>query len=55
MVVESSGTLNHINFKILFDSGVTNSFISPSTLEKSGLATYKNDEFKQVSMASGDK
>jgi hypothetical protein len=37
MVVESSGTLNHINVKILFDSGATNSFISPSALEKSGL------------------
>ena len=27
-VVESSGTLNHINVKILFDSGATDSFIS---------------------------
>jgi hypothetical protein len=26
-VVESSGTLNHINVKVLFDSGVTDSFI----------------------------
>jgi hypothetical protein len=33
MVVESSGTLNHINVKILFDSGVTDSFISPSALK----------------------
>jgi hypothetical protein len=33
-VVESSGTLNHINVKILFDSGATDSFISPSALEK---------------------
>jgi hypothetical protein len=31
-VVDSSGTLNHINVKILFDYGATNSFISPSTL-----------------------
>jgi hypothetical protein len=38
-VVESSGTLNHINVKILFDSGATDSFISPSTLEKSGLVS----------------
>ena len=37
MVVESSGTLNHINVKILFDSSATDSFISPSALEKSGL------------------
>jgi hypothetical protein len=54
-VVESSGTLNHINVKILFDSGATDSFISPSTLEKSGLAAYEHDDFKQVEMASGEK
>jgi hypothetical protein len=53
-VVESSGTLNHINVKILFDSGVTDSFISPSALEKSGLAAYEHDDFKQVEMASGE-
>jgi hypothetical protein len=52
-VVESSGTLNHINVKILFDSGATDSFISPSTLEKSGLAAYEHDDFKQVEMDSG--
>jgi hypothetical protein len=55
MVVESSGTLNHINVKILFDSGATNSFISPSALEKTGLAAYEHDDFKQVEMASGEK
>jgi hypothetical protein len=54
-MVESSGTLNHINVKILFDSGVTDSFISPSALEKSGLAAYEHDEFKQVEMALGEK
>jgi hypothetical protein len=54
-VVESSGTLNHINVKILFDSGVTDSFISPSALEKSGLAAYEHDDFKQVEMVSGEK
>jgi hypothetical protein len=53
--VESSGTLNHINVKILFDSGATNSFISPSALEKSGLAAYEHNDFKQVEMASGEK
>ena len=46
MVVESSDTLNHINVKILFDSGATDSFISPSALEKRGLETYKQDDFK---------
>jgi hypothetical protein len=55
MVVESSGTLNHINVKILFDFGATDSFISPSALEKSGLVAYEHDDFKQVEMASGEK
>jgi hypothetical protein len=54
-VVESSCTLNHINVKILFDSGATDSFISPFALEKSGLAAYEHDEFKQVEMAFGEK
>ena len=52
-MVESSGTLNHINVKVLFDSGATDSFISPSALEKSGLAAYEHNEFKQVEMALG--
>jgi hypothetical protein len=54
-VVESSDMLNHINVKILFDSGATDSFISPSALEKSGLADYEHDDFKQVEMDSGEK
>jgi hypothetical protein len=54
-MVESSGMLNHINVRILFDSGDTNSFISPSALEKSGLAAYDHDDFKQVEMALGEK
>jgi hypothetical protein len=53
IVVESSGTLNHVNVNILFDSGATDSFISPSALKRSGLAAYKHDDFKQVEMASG--
>jgi hypothetical protein len=55
MVVESSSRLNHINVKILFDSGATYSFISPSALEKTALAAYKHDDFKQVEMASREK
>ena len=55
MVVESSSTLNHINVNILFDFGTTDSFISPYALEKSGLAAYEHDDFKQVEMASGEK
>jgi hypothetical protein len=54
-MVESSGTLNHINVKILFDSSATDSFISPYALEKSGLAAYEHDDFKQVNMASREK
>jgi hypothetical protein len=54
-VMESSGMLNHINVKILFDSGATNIFISLSELEKSGLAAYEHDDFKQVEMALGEK
>jgi hypothetical protein len=54
-VVELSSTINHINVKILFDSCVTDSFISPSCLEKHGLAAYEHDEFKQVEMDSGEK
>ena len=54
-MVESSGTLNHINVKILFDSGAIDSFISPYALEKSGLVAYEHDDFKQVEMASGEK
>jgi hypothetical protein len=54
-VVDSSGTLNHINVNILCDFGVTDSFISLFSLEKSGLEAYKHDEFKQVEMASGGK
>ena len=55
MVVESSSTLNHINVKISFDYGAIDSFISPSALKKSGLATYEHDDFKQVEMASVEK
>jgi hypothetical protein len=39
----------------LFDPGATDSFISPSALEKSGFAAYEHDDFKQVEMASGKK
>jgi hypothetical protein len=54
-VAESSGTLNHVNVKILFDYGSTNNFISPSALEKCGLAAYEHDDFKQFKMDLGEK
>jgi hypothetical protein len=46
--------LNHVNVKILFDFGATDSFISPCKLEKCGLVAYEHDDFKQVKMASGE-
>jgi hypothetical protein len=55
MVVESPGTLNHVNVKILFDFGAIDSFISPCALEKCGLAAYEHNDLKQVEMASREK
>jgi len=53
-VVESSGTINDINLKILFDTGATDSFISSYALNKCGLAARKQNNFRQVEMASGE-
>ena len=53
-VVESLGTINRIKLKILFDTGATDSFISSYALNKCGLATCKQNDFKQVEMASGE-
>jgi len=50
--VESSGIINGIKFKILFDTGATDSFISSYALNKCGLATRKQNNFRQVEMAS---
>jgi hypothetical protein len=47
--------LNHTKDNILFYFGATDSFISPFSLEKSGLVAYEHDDFKQVKMASGEK
>eukprot|EP00253_Pinus_taeda_P024492 PITA_24492 len=54
MVVESSGTINGIKFKILFDTGATDSFISSYALNKCGLAARRQNDFHQVEMASGE-
>jgi hypothetical protein len=54
MVVESSGTLNHINVNILFDYGATDNFISPSALEKSGLASYEHDDLNKSRWLRGE-
>jgi len=52
--VESSGIINDIKLKILFDSGATDSFISSYALNKCGLATHRQNDFHQVEMASGE-
>jgi hypothetical protein len=54
-VVESFGTLNHVNVNILIDYVATDSFISPCSLEKCGLVAYEHDDFKQVEMTYGGK
>ena len=54
-MVDSPGMINHVNVKILFHSSATYSFISPCALEKCGLETYENDEFKQVDVDLGEK
>eukprot|EP00253_Pinus_taeda_P029272 PITA_29272 len=51
-VVESSGIINGIKLKILFDTGAIDSFISSYALNKCGLAARKQNDFNQVEMAS---
>ena len=52
-MVESSGKVNNVKLKILFDPGATDSFISPYALDKCGLVACKHDDFESVEMASG--
>ena len=54
-MVESTGKVNNVKLKILFDPGATDSFISPYALDKCGLAAYEHDDFESVEMASGVK
>ena len=51
IVVESSSTINCIKLQILFDTDATDSFISSYALNKCGLATRKQNNFRQVEMA----
>eukprot|EP00253_Pinus_taeda_P016436 PITA_16436 len=53
-IVESSGIINGIKLKILFDIGATASFISSYALNKYGLAARRQNDFKQVEMALGE-
>lgn len=45
-VVESSGIINGIKFKMLFDIGATDSFILSYALNKCGLAACKQNNFR---------
>lgn len=51
--MESSSIINGIKFKILFDTGAADSFISSYALNKCGLAARRQNDFRQVEMASG--
>ena len=53
-VVESSGIINGVKLKILFDTSATDSFISSYALNKCGLAAHRQNDFRQVEMASGE-
>jgi len=53
-VVESIGIINGIKLKILFDTAAMDSFISSYALNKCGLAARKQNDFRQVEMASGE-
>lgn len=52
--MESSRIINGIKFKILFDIGATDSFISSYALNKCGLTARKQNDFRQVEMVSGE-
>ena len=52
--MEFSDTINGIKLKILFDTDAIDSFISSYTLNKCGLVACKQNDFRQVEMASGE-
>ena len=54
-VVETSGAIQGIPLSVLFDSGATDSFISPSLVAKCKLEVVKQDRGWQVELASGAK
>ena len=51
-MVKSSCNINNDTIIILFDYGVTDSFISPYALDKSVLAACEHNDFNSVKMAS---
>lgn len=52
--MESSDIIIGIKLKILFDTSATDSFISSYALNKCGLTARKQNDFRQVEMASGE-
>ena len=52
MVVESTGKVNNVKLKILFDHDAIDSFISPYALDKCGLEACEHDDFELFEMAS---
>lgn len=54
-VIEASSVLHDSSISILFDSGASNSFISPLVVERCGLMATSQGEKWQVELASGSK
>jgi len=54
-VIESSGTVSDQTFCILIDLGSTNRFIFGAVLKRIKVKEVKQDEFRYIEIASGDK
>lgn len=54
-VVETTGAIRGTPLSVLFDSGATDFFISPSVVSKCKLVAVKQDQGWQVELASGAK
>ena len=54
-VVKTLGKLHGVSVSILFDSGATNSFISPTIVDRCGIVAVKQGGKWQVEYASGVK
>ncbi|KAH9297899.1 hypothetical protein KI387_029581, partial [Taxus chinensis] len=54
-VIETIGTIRGISVSVLFDSGASDSFISPSVVDQCGLVVARQPDSWQVELASGAK
>ncbi|KAH9319720.1 hypothetical protein KI387_021489, partial [Taxus chinensis] len=54
-VIETTGTIRGISVFVLFDSGASDSFISPSIVDQCGLVVARQPDSWQVELASGAK